>query len=411
MPVAAPAERSAHPWVYLLLILPFGGTSGFLTVALTYQLKQGGVEDAAIAALVALSYLPHTWKVLWAPLVDSTLTRQRWYLAAAVVCAAGLWGTGLAASPVNGQVAMGWLTTLVLLSNTAITFLAMSVESLMAAATPDDQKGRAAGWFQAGNLGGMGLGGGLCLWLMQSQQWSTGASAALLAGLGLACSAGLLFVHEPPATQRHASLLANARALGAGLWGLVRSRVGALAVLICFLPIGSGAAQNLWSVVAGDWQADADTVALVNGALGGLVSAAGCLAGGWVCDRIDRRIAYCGFGALLAGCAAGMALSPHTAAAFVAWTSLYAFIVGLLYAGYSAVVLEAIGRQAAATKYNLLASLSNMPIAYMTWFNGWLSERWGPNRMLLGEAAVGVLGLLLFGVAAAASRRPAKPTQ
>lgn len=406
---AAPAERSAHPAVYLLLILPFGGTSGFLTVALTYQLKQGGVDDSAIAALVALSYLPHTWKVLWAPLVDSTLTRRRWYLLAAVVCAASLWGTGLAASPVNGLVAMGWLTTLVLLSNTAITFLAMSVESLMAAATPDNLKGRAAGWFQAGNLGGMGLGGGLCLWLMQSQQWSTGAAAALLAVLGLACSAGLLLVHEPPPAGRLPGVVANARALGAGLWALVRSRVGALAVLICFLPIGSGAAQNLWSVVAGDWQAGADTVALVNGALGGVVAAAGCLAGGWVCDRIDRRLAYCGFGLLLAGCAAGMALTPHTTAAFVFWTSLYAFIVGLLYAGYSAVVLEAIGRHAAATRYNLLASLSNMPIAYMTWFNGWLSERGGANQMLLGEAAAGLLGLLLF--AAAASRRTTQPTQ
>ena len=102
---------------------------------------------------------------------------------------------------------------------------------------PDNLKGRAAGWFQAGNLGGMRLGGGLCLWLMQSQQWSTGAAAALLAVLGLACSAGLLLVREPPPTGRLPGVVANARALGAGLWALVRSRVGALAVLISALAL------------------------------------------------------------------------------------------------------------------------------------------------------------------------------
>ena len=36
----------------------------------------------------------------------------------------------------------------------------MSTESLLAHAhTPDNLKGRAGGWSQAGNLGGLGLGG------------------------------------------------------------------------------------------------------------------------------------------------------------------------------------------------------------------------------------------------------------
>ena len=71
---------------------------------------------------------------------------------------------------------------------------------------------------------------------------------------------------------------------------------GPLALLIVFLPIGTGAASNLWAAVADDWHATADTVALVTGALSGIISAAGCLAGGYLCDRLDRKTAYALFG-------------------------------------------------------------------------------------------------------------------
>ena len=70
------------------------------------------------------------------------------------------------------------------------------------------------------------------------------------------------------------------------------------------------------------------------------------------------------------------------------FTMLYAFVTGLTYAGFSAFVLEAMGLGAAATKYNLFASLSNMPIAYMTSIDGWAHGKWGPAGMLYTEAVV-----------------------
>ena len=38
---------------------------------------------------------------------------------------------------------------------------------------------------------------------------------------------------------------------------------------------------------------------------------------------------------------------------------------GAGYAAYSAVVLEVIGRGAAATKFNLMASVANVPVTFM----------------------------------------------
>ena len=71
-----------------------------------------------------------------------------------------------------------------------------------------------------------------------------------------------------------------------------------------------------------------------------------------------------------------------------------------------AVVLEAMGMGAAATKYNVFASLSNMPILYMTKVDGWAHAHYGPSGMLYIEALSGVVGFVVFmGILKASQKR------
>jgi MFS family permease len=392
--------RHSHPFVFLILIVPFGMMSGYLTVALAYLLSRAGLSVAEVGTLVAVSFVPHTWKFLWAPIIDTTLRRRTWYITGAVLSAAGIFASGVV--PATPK-ALPLLTAVVLASNVAVTFLAMAVESLMAYSTPDAQKGRAGGWFQAGNLGGGGIGGGAGLWMAQvlPEPWM---AAAVLAAVCLACCAGLWFVAEPPLVARAHRYRHDLAAVGKDLWTVARSRGGYLALLICFLPIGSGSAAGLWSAVADDWRASAATVALATGVFSGIVSAIGCIAGGFLCDRIDRKTAYGLYGLLLAAVAVGMAIAPRTEAMYIVFTTAYSFVSGLCYAAFSAVVLEAIGLGAAATKYSLFSSLSNMPIAYMTIVDASAHTQGGASGMLYADAAAGVLGLLLFMAVARASR-------
>jgi hypothetical protein len=126
---------------------------------------------------------------------------------------------------------------------------------------------------------------------------------------------------------------------------------------------------------------------------------------------MDRKTAYALYGLMMVLCALAMAAAPRTEAMYVVFTLAYAFIQGLTYAGFTAVVLEAIGLGAAATKYNLFASLSNMPIAYVTVINGWAHTRWGAGGMLATEAAIGVAGVVVFiAVAMALPRRASRAT-
>ena len=386
------AAGRPHPAVYTVLIIPFGLVTGFISVTLGYLLGKAGVKAEGVAALVAVSFIPQTWKFLWAPVADLTLTRKHWYALSAVLSGIGLAALG-AIPPVASSLPL--MSAVAFAASLATTFLAMSVESLMAYGTPDAERGRAGGWFQAGNLGGFGIGGGAALWIAENMQqpWLPGGTLGVVSIL---CCFALAFIAEPEKLEHPHRVLGSIVQVVRDLWGVVRSRPGFLALLICFLPISTGAATNLWAAIAADWRAPATTVALVTGALGGVASAIGCLVGGYWCDRMDRKKAYWVFGIAQSACAIAMALSPRTEFVYISYVMLYAFISGLTYAAFSAVVLEAIGHGAAATKYNVFASLSNMPIAYMTLVEGWAHTRWDASTMLWTEAGICMAAIVFF---------------
>ena len=394
------SKRGAHPAVFLLLNVPFGALGGYITVTVAYLLAQRGVSAEEIGALVALSVVPNTWKFAWAPLADTTLNRKLWYTLGTLATAVGCVAIGAVPATAAG---LQLLTLIVFVVSLANTFVSIAADGLIAHATNEAEKGRAGGWYQAGNLGGYGV-GGAALWMTQSLSAPWMAGAFIGAGCALCCLA-LPFIPEGAMVRHAANLARNLVEVGRDLWAVARSRRGFLGLLICFLPIGTGAASNLWSAVADDWHASANAVALANGVFGGIVSAVGCVLGGYLSDRMDRKLSYVVYGILQALCAVAMALAPRTELMYIEFTLAYALITGLTYAGFSAVVLEAIGRGAAATKYNIYASLSNIPIAYMTVVDGWARTRWNEGAMLYTEAMVGFAALAVFGLVAAAAQR------
>jgi predicted MFS family arabinose efflux permease len=212
---------------------------------------------------------------------------------------------------------------------------------------------------------------------------------------------------ERPAESR--SLAAGFAAVLKDLWQLIKQRAGLLAFILCFLPLGTGAAP--FAAIAGEWRASANTVALITGVLGGVISAVGCLVGGWLCDRMNRQGAYVCFGLGQSAACVAMALFPHNQPMFILWASIYTFTSGLAYAAFSAFVLEAIGHGAAATKYTALAALSNVPIYYLTNLDGWANDRWNSNKMFYLEAALGVAASLFFIILAKCLLRPKFPAR
>jgi MFS family permease len=285
----------------------------------------------------------------------------------------------------------------------------MAIEACMTADTPPDQAGRVSAWYQAGNLGGTGLGGGLGLWLLETlpQPWMAGA---IMGALMLACCGALAFVNERPATPHRVGevgLVAAVRGVARDLVQTLRSTGGMLAALLLVLPIGTGAGSGVLTqaAVAAHWGAGAREVGLLQGTLAGLITAAGCFAGGALCKRVHPRSAYAAIGVALAGIASAMALAPATVTTYIVASTVYNFAVGMAYAAYSATTLDAIGHTAGATKFSTMASLANFPIWWLGLLLGWVADHRGPAAMLHTEAALSVIGVALFALAVVGVRR------
>ena len=179
---------------------------------------------------------------------------------------------------------------------------------------------------------------------------------------------------------------------------MFRSRTSLAGFAIFLAPMGAAAAANLFSGVAVDYHASEQTVVWINGFGGALLVVLGTLAGGFLCDRIPRRLAYALAAILMGLCGGGMMLAPLTQPVFAAGVSLYLFTQGLVYAAYSALLLELIGAggRSAATRYTLYNAAGNAPVAYMTWLDGQGYKRFGPRGLLGTDALSNLVAAAIF---------------
>ena len=393
--------RTPRPWHFFFLVLPYGASFGFVSVALPYVARERGIGVEAIGGVVAAAFAPHAWKFLWAPIVDTTLTRKTWYLIALALVALGSFAS--MAMPITSS-SLGALTAVVVASQIGLTLLYMACEGTLGRAVPKERKSTAAAWLQAGTFLGLGVGGGIAIELVSRLP---GAMAGgIIAVMMLACAWPLLAFDEPAAGQRR-SVPEALRDLMRDIGTLVRSRSGVMAIMLCLSAVGAGAASNLFGALADDWHASRGMVELTNGWLGGIVSAIGALSAGSLIKRVDRRLAYGLAGALTAATGVAMALAPHVAWAYAAFTLLYGAFTGMAYAAFSAFAFETIGTESVATKYNILASLLNLSIVFKTRMDGRAHTTWGGSGVLLGDAAITLGGIVLL-AAAAVLTRPAR---
>lgn len=407
----------------MILYAPFGALSGFISVAQTFLANRHGLTISEGSLLNGAQLMTQWLKWIWAPAVDVTLTPKRWYRISATGSALAI--LTISAIPLS-QKTLVLMLLVIAASGIINSIVGMSTEAMMAAITPRSEIGRVSGWFQAGNLGGAGVGGGLGLLLLETlpAPWMTGA---ILGSLFMACCLVLNVLPDVASHKRLPEPMSSPTPLGtqeasAGnerealdamkgvlkdMRDMVRTREGRLAAFLCFLPVGTGAAQSVLAQerVAAHWGAGKEVVASVQGFASGGITMVGCFAGGWLCRRMAPRTAYAAIGVALGAVACGMALSSTTVTMYVVWNFIYAFGVGMAFAAFTAVVLDSMGQGSAATKYNSFASLSNFPIWWLGLLLAWVAQKRGTPRMLYTEAALGVVGVVLFAIATRLSRR------
>lgn len=387
--------KSPHPFVYSVLYLPFGALSGFVGVPLTYLATKHGISISDASLLIGAQLLSQWLKWLWAPIVDVTLTPKRWYFLSTLCSALGVFA--MAVIPLSNDTL--WMLLLVIAFASLVnSIVGMAIEAIMAELTPAGEQGRVGAWFQAGNLGGAGFGGGLGLTLLTSLEhaWMAGALMGLTF---MACCLALPFVPEVHGHKvAGGSVKDSVKGVVQQLVETLRSRGGKLAAVLCFVPVSTGAAQGTLTqaAVASYWQATEQHVTWVQGYSSGAATVIGCFLGGWLCDRFHPRTAYAGIGVLMALVAVLMGVVPPNPMTYVVGNLVYAAALGMAYAAFTALVLDAMGAGAGATKYNIFASLSNFPLWWLGLLLGSVAEKAGSPAMLYTEAAMGILGIAIF---------------
>ena len=306
----------------------------------------------------------------------------------------------------DAHAALGLYTAVLFAANVGVATASSAADALMATTVPKERKGAAAGWSMAGNLGGTGVGGALGLFL--TEHAPRGVTAAVLAAVILLCGVPIFWIDEPARVPQ--PVISAVSGLAKDLYRTAKSRVGWTGLVICLSPVGAGAAANLFSGgMHNDYHASESSVEIVNGLLGGVVSAVGCLAGGYLADRMNRRLAYALAGAVMALVAIAMALGPLTEHAFWVGTLSYQLANGIGYAAFVAFVLEMVGHEGAVTtKYTLFVAAANLAISYTAVLDGWGYDRARVRGLFLTDAGATIVGIaILLGMTVLVRRRPA----
>ncbi|MBB2148034.1 MFS transporter [Pedobacter sp. LMG 31462] len=378
------------PFYMFFLIMPMGISQGFVTVALPFLLTRNGFPVALTAGIVAIGISANLWRFVWGPIVDLSLSLHKWYWLGLLACVASL--LILSFIPFTLKDAP-LLSAVVFVSQVTATFTVLPVNGFMAKRIKENRKGRASGWYQAGSLASTGLGGGAGLWL--ATHYNLKLASIVLGIASLLFAMVILLIKDIPHVKEQ-TLAQEIKGMGKDMLSMIKLPVALFVMILIVMPIGTGAMANLWSAVAKDWNTDADTVVLVTGLLCGGVSAIGCLAGGVITDRWGVWNAYLGSGVVCALVTILIAVFPYYPATYIVGVLAYGLCTGLMYTAFTAIIFFVIGKKNVATKYSLMSSLGNLPVVYMTTFNGWTHDMFGSRYMLSAEAIAGLIFVIIF---------------
>jgi MFS family permease len=402
--------KHAPTWVFGITYIPFGIVGGFVGTTMPWMLRNAGIAVEDIGWFGLATFIPPILQFLYAPIVDLGPRRRTWLIIVSVLGAACLAGAMLVPLPSGA----GLFLALVVAAQMISGLIGSCNGGLLAATLPDEKRGEAGGWMNAGNLGGGALGSWVALEMID---WKV---APLIQGLVLANmmiipSLAALVIAEKVRERRDARELFGT--MIRDVWRVASSKPGWTGILFCLSPVGTAALINYFSGLAVDYHASPGMVKFVNGWANGLLTAGGALIGGYLCDRMNRRGAYLLSGGLTALCGLAMMVAPLEPKTYAVGVCAYLFVSGFCYAAFSAMVLEAIGQAgtAASTQYTLFTSAGNAAIAYTGWLDTRFHKKWGPAGLLGMDAALNIGGILVLFLMISFvygwKRRPTPPVQ
>ncbi len=400
------SELRERPWLFTFLIAPDAVISlGLVSGGLSYLLRDQGVTPSRAASIVALLSLPHAIYFLWGPVTDFWMRRRTWLMASSIAAALILL-IAFNLPPLASSMSVALLFTGACLG----VIVAAACGGMMGTLRSETNRRRAGSFYQSGSLAF----GGLTVFLLVSlaPRLSVGELGWIVAAMIVLPAVAALAAPAQPASSEQ-----SARTTAARVWQEFRStflRWEAIPyTLVITFPMCSGAMIGLLPELARDYGVSGAQVAWMNGFGGALLTAGGALSAALIPIRVRAPIAYLAAGLLNAATLAVLALGPLKPAVYFAATVPFLFTIGACYALFTGVALEFLGGsgKSGSSRYSIINSLGNLPVAYMSFVDGRGYAHWGTRAMPgvdAGLSAAGATLLLAYFMVSGRKRKPAE---
>ena len=420
------ATKRGRLLTFFLLYITEGIPLGFAATAIATQMRRNGVPQDQIGLFVASFYLPWAWKWAAGPVVDllysDRLGRRRAWI---VGCQIAMAATLLAAMPIDFSQKLGLFSAVLLLHNCFAAVQDVAIDALAVGALKDEERGLANGLMFAGANVGQMIGGAGVLLLVK---YVPSFNFTFLFVIGCILAVTLFVaarIKEPPTVLPVADGGGTRPGVGAELMGYVvtafrsilGSRVAVAALLLALLPAGPYALNlALQSSLAVELGLNNDQIGYLS-AMSTVAGALGCVAGGWLSDRMGRRKSLALYVVLMAVptllLAAAMwrhgwimpidprmpnrpSPAPLLLAVFWAATLVFCLFNGLMYGARSALYMDVSNPAVAATQFTAYMAMMNLVISYSAVWQGRAVVRWGYPTTLAIDAAFGLVCLVVL---------------
>jgi MFS family permease len=428
------ATKRGRLATFFFLYLTEGIPLGFVVTAVATQLRRQGVGPAEIGAFVGAFYLPWSFKFIAGPIVDVFSSdrwgrRRMWIVGAQSMMVLTL----LSTVGVHLPDQLKLFTILLLIHNVFAATQDVAIDALAVGVLKEHERGLANGVMFAAAYLGQAIGGSAVLYLMKYIGFSGSIVfvSAVIASVTLLVALPIREPIVPRGPKEGAGLHAVGREVRTFAQDAVRALFGSrpafVGLLFALLP-GGGMALGLalQANLAVEIGMTDDSIAAL--ALWSTVlSAAACIVGGQLSDRLGRKRTLAAYIALMAVPTLYLAsvlkqngwimpvdveavnrpLAPEVVVtAFWIAILVYSVFQGLMYGTRTALFMDVTTPAVAATQFTVYMALMNLTISYSAGWQGWWIERFGYPSTLLADAAFGMVCLVTLPLM---RRRPPAP--
>jgi len=398
---------------FSFLYISEGIPLGFSLLTIATYLRMQEIRLAEITAFSAALLLPWSIKWAWAPLVDLIRIRRygpnrTWIFVSQILMILTMAAIFFFDAAQNIKM----LTAFMIVHNIFAATQDIAIDAMAVQVLPENERGIANGFMFGSQRVGMAIGGSLSILIIGSFSFHT-ALFFVLAILTMILVMVTSRIKEPlgrecdgsdTTVQDHAVKRLKAYA-GELYRGFFKSGTGPkVGVLFALLPSGALVLgltlSNTMQVDMGMSESEIAGFTMFTTILGAI----GCIAGGWIADRIGHRKALFVWYVLtmiptfyLASEFIGLdGMQGVTMGEFTFGMFCYSFTAGLVYGTGTAVFMDLTNPIVAGTQFTGYMSLCNLVYAYSNLWQGRFAEVYGYAKTLHLDGILVVLPLALI---------------